>query len=203
MGKCSRTNWRLLWWASVLVIGSMPSALGMDSKTNVILHASAKGWSLRPGTNNSTILTTPQGRSFNLGQTAYPDWAPTTLWKVYVEGLKMEFLLLHVPPIASGSVPLTVIGLKADGSMFRAADIPHHYEWDVNITTHQIVAELFVDSDSGGKPELVDNDVGKFGRARTYYILVGDKFVPRWKDVYKLDKPTGKVVKVSRELLSK
>ena len=172
-------------------------------KTNVVTHPSAAGWSLRVAADESTIVVSPKGRELRIGRTQYPDWSPATLWRVRVPALQREFLILHVSPMASGAVPLTVMTIKADGdSTVRAADILHHYEWQADITTpNQILDALFVDSDRDGVPELVDDDVGKSGGTRTYHVLTGDRFVPKWRETFKLEESTGRIGRASRELV--
>ena len=151
--------------------GRVASAASLDPhlKTNAVVHSSAAGWALRIAPDDSTIVVSPKGREFNVGKTQYPDWPPATLWRVHVPTLHRSFLLLHVSPMASGAVPMTLFAIKGDDeSIVRAADIRHHYEWRADITTtNQILDALFVDSDSDGIPELIDDDVWKWGGTRT------------------------------------
>ena len=183
----------------LLATGRMVGAPALDPhlKTNAVVHSSAAGWSLRVAPDESTIVVSPKGREFKIGKTQYPDWLPATLWRVRVPALRRDFLVLHVSPMASGAVPMTLLTIKGDDeSVVRAADIRHHYEWRSDITTtNQVIDALFVDSDSDGIPELVDDDVWKWGGKRTFYVLAGDRFVPRWEE------STGKIVRTSRVLI--
>src|SRR5262245_14999648 len=194
----------------VLVLVCVERAVGAPAldphlNTNAIIHPSAAGWSLRVAPDESTIVVSPKGREFKIGKTQYPDSPPATLWRVRVPALRGDFLIVHVSPMASGAVPMTVLSIKAGGdSIVRAADILHHYEWRADITTtNQILDALFVDSDSDGLPELVDDDVWKWGGTRTYSVWAGDRFTPKWRETFRLDEPTGRIIRVSRELVKK
>ena len=179
--------------------------LPRDAKTRPVVHGSAAGWSLRAAPDGSTIVVNPKGSEFRVGSTRYPDRQPTTLWLVGVPALKREFLVLFTPPTASGAVPMTLFTIKQDGeAIVRAADILHHYEWDSEYTTVDEVREtLFVDSDGDGTPELVDDDVWKWGGTLTYSVLLEDRFQPRWRETFALDESSGKVVLTKRESVQK
>lgn len=179
--------------------------LDLQLKTNALVHTSAAGWSLRVGPDRSTVLVSPADKQFNIGKTQYPDWVSATLWRVPVPSLHRDFLIVYVPPMASGSVAMTLCVLKHGGtSITRAADISHHYEWTADLQSPEAIRDaLFVDSDSDGILELAENDVSKWGGTRTYQILVGDRFVPKWKETFVLEEPTGRIVRSSRVRIQK
>lgn len=176
-----------------------------DAESGLVVHPSATGWSLRVAADGSTIVVNPRAKEFLVGATVYPNRTPTTLWRVDVPRLGREFLVVFAAPMASGAMTMTLFTIRQDGeTIVRAADILHHYEWKAEYTTADNVREaLFVDSDGDGIPELVDDDVWKWGGALTYYVLVGDRFQPRWRETYELDEATARVVLTRRESVQK
>ena len=173
-------------------------ALPDRSVTEPIVSVSARGWSLRPGLpppekmHPTTVVVNPRGETFNIGTTAYPDILPATLWIVGVPALNARFLLIRVPPAASGFVPMPVLYLDALDKPFLAGTILQHFEFAVNPEDepgdnprfhwdgeHFIRDILFQDIDQDGLPELVEEDVGKDGGTITYFKFGKDRtFTP-------------------------
>lgn len=69
-------------------------------KIDPIVSPSARGWTIMPGPpdGRTTVVVNPRGERFNIGETAYPDFVPTTLWIVQVKELNARFLIIRVPP---------------------------------------------------------------------------------------------------------
>ena len=151
------------------------------TQDNVLVAPSAAGWSVCPGPDGQTILTNPAGRDFDVGETMYPCITSTHLLKIHVEELKADFLILHVNPIASGSVTLTVFTILPGQIPVRAADIDHHWAWNDAENWRET---LFVDSDGDGVPELRDGGVYRWRGTNTYYSFDGTRFHPLWIEDY-------------------
>jgi len=152
---------------------------------------SARGWSIstqpRAGSEPDTIIQSPNGQRFNAGYTGVPDYHRPILWILGVSILKRKFLVIYLYPVASESSTLSLYVIRDNHVICKAAQIAHHFEWTNRTKSAQIIYELFSDHNNDGKPELVEDEVGKFGGIVTYYEFNGETFSPRWRETYKPD----------------
>jgi hypothetical protein len=151
--------------------------------TQALITPSAAGWGMKVGAKGQTILIGPQGRAFDVGETQYPDIARARLYKCAVKELGAVFLILYVPPVASGGSQLTLFTIKPGNVPVRAADITTHCE-SCN-SPEDWKEELFVDSDGDGILELRENDAYRWSGTKTYYAFNGERFFPLWIEEYK------------------
>ena len=158
-----------------------PSAAD-DRKLTAAVDASALGWTVTLGSKCETVLVNPHGRAFNVGKTRYPDISKTHLYRLFVPELKAEFLVLHIDPVASGGSDLTVFTILPNDVPCRAADIHHHWEWQMVADWKQT---LFVDSDGDGVLELRDWGAYRWSGTNTFYSFDGTRFRPLWIEKYK------------------
>jgi len=180
-----------------------PRAYGLVglSELNIepIISVSARGWTLKPRPAPGkewcdTIVVNPKGQEFNIGATQYPDWPPTKLWIVEVKELGARFLLIQVPPMASGTVVMPVVYVDENDKPTVAGEINQRWEFgpepaDMDNPGYnpkvmmdggeQLLRDvLFEDIDHDGKPELVEDDVWKDGGYIRYYKFTkAKKFV--------------------------
>jgi hypothetical protein len=148
-----------------------------------LIDPSAAGWDMKVGPEGQTILLNQQGRAFNVGHTQYPDISQARLYKCAVKEFGADFLVLYVPPIASGGSRLTLFTILAGHVPVRVADITTHCEsWDIPEDWKQA---LFADSDGDGVLELCENDAYRWSGTVTYYAFDGQRFFPLWIEEYK------------------
>jgi hypothetical protein len=153
----------------------------LSRQDNVLVDPSAAGWTVAVGPRGETLLTSPGGRTFDVGMTQYPDVTASRLFKLRVEELRADFLILYASPAASGGSTLTLFTVLADDAVVRAADIPHHWEWDMVIDWK---STLFTDSDGDGVPELRDWSAYRRSGTNTFYDFDGLRFHPLWVEQY-------------------
>ena len=153
-----------------------------EVKTEVKIDPSASGWQVRPGPSDSgsdqptTVLVSPTGRQFNMGETIYPDpMCRSQLYLVTNRSLQSRFLVLLTPPAASAATPLTLYYLRADGRPFWAATVVSHLE-SLHTDARTPNQWLFKDVDGDGVDELIENDVWKDGGRVTYHRFGGERF---------------------------
>jgi nitrogen fixation protein len=182
-----------------------PSEIVDFIKTKPNVSLSAKGWTIKPRPprrpHPTTIVVNPAGQEFNIGETAYPDIHETNIWIVEVKELNAKFLLIHVPPACSASVPMPVLYIDNDNCVTLAATIQQRFEFKpqpddepgfnprINFDGTTFLRDmLFKDSDGDGIRELVENDCWKDGGTMTYFKFTEQKkFVPLWKETYDRD----------------
>ena len=153
----------------------------LELRQEVVIDPSAAGWSVKLGAEGQTVLRNPRGQEFDVGKTQYPDIAPTYLLKLSIPELKASFLVLHIDPVASGGSELTVFTLLPNDVPIRAADLHHHWEWEVITDWKQT---LFADSDGDGVLELRDWGAYRWFGTDTYYSFDGKRFHPLWVEEY-------------------
>ena len=172
----------LLLVAGCQVGGESESSLAPDhSVTQVLIDPSASGWDVTTGPEGQTVLVAPDGHAYDVGRTQYPDIVQARLCRFTVEELEVEFLVLYVPPVASGGSTLTLFTIRPGNVPVRAADIRHHWE------PHHVrdwKATLFTDSDGDGVLELRDDDAYRWSGTVTYYAFDGQRFSPLWIEEY-------------------
>ena len=189
---------------------------------DVLITPSAEGWQVKPGpppedganTHPTTVLLNPKGTEYDIGQTQYPDVTMATLFCVDVRELNARFLVLYMPPVASGGSEMAVIHIDEDDNPAVSALIGHHYEWRqaarsrtarvffADCPPHGALVRdiLFVDSDDNGVPELMEDFVGRFGGTITYHRFDGRTFKPLWVEEYEPTRRGGHQMKlVSRK----
>jgi hypothetical protein len=154
--------------------------VAIDREMNgVTISASAAGWGVRagpskPGRHPATILVDPRGIEHDVGETMYPDVVRAVLWRVRAEELRLDLLVLYVPPAASGATAMSVFRILPGDRPVRLADIRHHYEFGFipgqrdparvkvafpDSPGGRLLREfLFVDSDGDGILELKEGD---------------------------------------------
>ena len=171
-----------------------------------IISLSAAGWTIKPGppepgrNDATTVVVNPQQREFNIGVTPYPDIHPATLWIVEVKEFDARFLLIRVPPSASGAVTMPILYLDNNDIPTLACSIQQRFEFQMHPHDQpgydpkiegdgecRLRDILFEDSDGDGVPELVERDVWKESGTVTYYRLTDQKtFLPLWREEWKL-----------------
>ncbi len=189
------------------IAGRRAISEGPNYKTVPIISASAKGWTIKPGTvaNGSsqptTIVFNPKGEEFNIGETQYPDFIPATLWIVEVKELQARFLIIRIPPALSAAVEMPILYISEDDKPSLAGKISQRFEfktspdeepgfdpkvrWDGE---HRLRDLLFEDSDGDGIPELVEKDFYHTSGEVTYFRFSEQQtFVPLWKETWKLN----------------
>ncbi len=180
-----------LWNAALLLLliagCSGPSektvaAFDEQLSTVVVVEDSARGWQVEADDVGNTTLVNPRGQRFDVGPTQYPDINRTRLIKIAVQELRAEFLILYVPPVASGGSTLTVFTIASNDTPVRAADLRHH--WEPQMVTDWRET-LFVDSDGDGIPELRDWGAFRWEGANTFYSFDGVRFHPLWVEQFK------------------
>ena len=82
---------------------------------------------LRAGPKNQTIMVSPTGKSFNVGETVYPDWVRTTLLMID-NPAGGKSLVIYAPPMASGASSMSVFAV-AEGVPTHVKNIEHVYEF--------------------------------------------------------------------------
>jgi hypothetical protein len=170
-----------------------------------VVTDSARGWTLKivqpgPKVDPRTIIVSPTDVRFDAGNIGVPDFHRPVLWVIDVAPLKAKFLVIYLYPCASGPSVLSLYLLKNNRVVCKSARILHHFEWDRETVPTRLVESLFKDVNADGRPELVENDVGKFGGTITYREFDGKRFHPRWKDDYKLDE-NDKLRRVKRTVI--
>ena len=152
---------------------------------------SARGWTIstqsRPDAAFDTIIQSPSRQRFNAGHTGVPDYHRPILWVLEPPGIKRKLLLIYLSPVASGPSTLSVYLIQDDHIVCKAAQIAHHFEWTKDTKLSRIIHQLFHDQDADGTPELIADEVGKFGGTVTFLEFNGKTFSPRWRETYKLN----------------
>jgi len=151
-----------------------------------VITSSARGWNVkvkrsRMSKRPDTIVVSPGGHEFNAGKTGIPDYHQPIVWLLKVQQLDAQFLLIYLCPTASGSTSISLLLIRGDRVISKAAQIAHHFEWDKSTSVDQVTAALFEDADGDGVLELVEPDVGKFGGTITYHEFDGTRFRPLWR----------------------
>ncbi|MEX0703666.1 MAG: hypothetical protein WD069_16335 [Planctomycetales bacterium] len=171
---------------------------------DAVFGEAARGWKLltEPHDNwgdRKAVIVSPSGRRFAAPEvSSMPLPSQENVLNAYrprvqvldVPSLKAEFLLIYTCPAASAPTGLSLFLLR-DGEIAgkAAVNVLHHFEWIPIPSSAGIVPELFVDLDGDGRPELKENDVGKFGGRITYHQFDGTTFRPRWCDHYEQAPP--------------
>lgn len=120
---------RVILLALIILFGGCSGRVHRDIlREDVVITASADGWNLKPGRNNSTIVIFPDGSKQNVGTTQYPDAVKTYLYKIDGSQPKQQCLVLYMPPLASGGALMTVFEIQ-DDRLGRLYDIQHRYEF--------------------------------------------------------------------------
>ena len=170
----------------------------VEYKAMPVITNSARGWNLEVNTLrkssptkrwfDDTILISPNGQRLNVGERGVPDIHRPILWVVDVPALKARFLVLYLYPVASGGSQLSLFLIRENRIASTAAKISHHFEWGKEMTPRDVIRQLFKDIDGDGKPELVENAVGKSGGSIIYHEYVGATFFPTWIEEYRPNK---------------
>ncbi len=136
-------------WKVKNLASTVSSNMGL--KTHPIISVSATGWTLKcgPKTNGSpsTIVINPRGEEFSIGSTAYPDTIfPVTLWIVAVRELHARFLIIRLPPAASGAMGMPILYIDEQDKPTLAGSV--QFVKDLNLaqiqTTYLIGTQLSV-----------------------------------------------------------
>ncbi|MEX0717891.1 MAG: hypothetical protein WD066_14955 [Planctomycetaceae bacterium] len=185
------------------------------SPVDVEIGDDALGWQLftvshDSGSKRHAVIVSPSGRRFDVpeifglprpGGPNLREPSRPRMQVIDVPALQAQFLLIYRCPEASAPAALSSLLLK-DGEIAGKAAIGvlHRFEWIPIPSGEFIVAQLFEDVDGDGRPELIENDVGKFGGTMTYHQFDGSRFRPRWRDEYIMAPPGGNaiIVKNSR-----
>jgi hypothetical protein len=143
-------------------------------------------------------VVNPRNEQFNIGETPYPSWVPATLWIVPVKELGARFLIIRVPPVASGFVDMPILYRDGSDRPSLAATIQQHFEfkaepdekpgvapkvrWDGE---HPLRDFLFKDENTNSVPLLVEDHIWKDGGTMTYFGFSSrHTFMPVRKESY-------------------
>jgi hypothetical protein len=158
--------------ALALLLSACSASVPHDvARKDAVVTASARGWNLKPGENNSTIVVFPDGHEQNVGQTQYPDITTAQLYKIKGPELKGEYLVLYVPPVASGGATMTVFEIEGE-SVNRHRDIDHRYEF-----------RLIPNQANDPRVGVVDTQDG-IALRRLVFPNTGDEEVMRLRDAF-------------------
>jgi hypothetical protein len=197
---------------------ALPPGLG-GMAVAPIVSGSAEGWSLKPGIpigalpRPTTIVINPRGQAFSIGETAYPDILPATLWIVETTTLPGRFLIIHVPPVASGSVSMPVLFVDSEDNVTLAGTIQQRFEFRADPNDrrssdpvvesdgwHHLKDFLFKDVNNDGIVELVEDDVWKDDGTITYYRFREDhRFEPIIREYWVRNAGTERMNLISTE----